>query len=117
MKGVFEFDVSGRKVGFKFGTMALAVAEKKEGKSLKQVFESLSEGKVGVMLMLHLFYGAAVQYADSKKQEVDFSVSDVSDWIDEIGIESATEMISQGFSQYVPKNSPSPAKTGEMIIQ
>lgn len=117
MKGIFEFEVSGQKRGFKFGTMALAIAEEKEGKSLQSIFKSLSEGKASMMLLLHILYGAAVQYATHAKQSVDFTVSDVSDWIEEIGFDAATEMISEGFKQYQPKNSESLAKTGEKIIQ
>src|SRR5687768_3326158 len=110
MKGVFEFEIEGQKRGFKFGMMALAITEQKEGKSLKQIFDLLSEGRAEIMLTLHLFYGAAVQYADSNKMPVNFSVSDVSDWIDDIGLDAATEMLTEGFKQYAPKNSASPAK-------
>ncbi len=119
MQGIFEFEVGEpkKKIGFKFGTMALAVAEKEEGRSLKSILNSLSVGDVNAMLMLNILYGAAVQYADSKKTEKNFTVSDVSDWCEEIGFDKLNIAIAAGLKQYVPKNSESPAKTGEMITQ
>jgi hypothetical protein len=118
MKAIFEFEVGEpkQKIGFKFGTMALGITQRKEGKSLKQILEQLASGKVDTLTLLNILYGAAVQYADSKGKEGDFSVSDVSDWCEEIGFSEMQEVISKGLNQYVPKNSTSPApETGEKI--
>lgn len=116
MKGIFEFEIGEpkRKIGFKFGTMAMGIAEEKEGTSLKVILTAIAHKKVKVMTLLHLMYGAAVQYADHKKIPADFSVSDVSDWIEEIGLEQMQTVITEGLNQYAPKNSQPPVKTGEM---
>lgn len=122
MKGIFEFEIGEPKktIGFKFGTMALGVTQRKEGKSLKVILETLAKGKADALMLVHLLYGAAVQYADSRNIEPDFSVSDVSDWCEEIGFEAMQKVISEGLNQYNPKNSNSPEKkteTGETITQ
>lgn len=121
MRGVFEFDIEvseneKRKIGFKFGTMALGKAEEKEGKSLKQLLDTLKSGKIPTMTLLHLLYGAAFAYAEQRNLPTDFSVSDVSDWCEEIGFDEMQKVIKEGLNQYVPKNSKAPAKTGATEI-
>jgi hypothetical protein len=118
MKGIFEFEVGEPKktVGFKFGMMALGIAEQKNGKSIKEILETMKAGKADILMLLHVMYGAACQYAENKKTPVDFSCDDVSDWIEEIGIEEMQRVLVDGLYQYVPKNSKSPSmKEGEMI--
>jgi hypothetical protein len=115
MKGVFEFELDGKQVGFKLGTMALAIAEEKEGKSLKELLESLTSKDVKTITILNIFYGAAVQYADHKRKPIDFTLSDISDWCEEIGFEKLITVITEGLAQYVPKNLTSLAETGEKI--
>lgn len=110
MKGVFEFQVQDKTVGFKFGILALAIAEEKEGKPLSELLELLTTGKVSTKTLLHLLYGAAVQYAEQKSKAVDFTLSDVSDWCEEIGFENIYPAFRSGLTQYLPKNSKSPSK-------
>jgi hypothetical protein len=134
MKGIFEFEVEGgKKVGFKIGTFGLSVASEKEDCSLDILFRRCgfpyqdgtdSEGnpkfkadKPKLKALLHFFYGAAVHYAEDNDRPVDFKVSTVSNWLDEIGLENLNRMIKDGLNQYVPKNSTSPAKTGEPVLQ
>jgi hypothetical protein len=121
MKGIFEFEVGDPKVkrGFKFGTYALAVASEKNGVSLSALLKKIGIGEVGaevdVMALLHVFYGAAAHYAKHQKQEIDFSESDVSDWIDELGLEEINRFMKEGFNQYSPKNSNSLTENRELI--
>jgi hypothetical protein len=124
MKGIFEFEVGEPKAkrGFKFGTYAFAVACEKDKSTLSQLLKKIGVGEspgasVDVMSLLNLFYGAAVHYAKHKKTEIDFNDSDVSDWIDELGIDQVNRFLVEGFQQYAPKNSNSPKENGEMILQ
>jgi hypothetical protein len=126
MKGIFEFEIGEPKVkrGFKFGTYAFAIACEKDDCPLNVLLQRIGVGadevsinKVNVMTLLRVFYGAAVHYAEHVKQPADFSQSDVSDWVDELGLERINEILTNGLSQYVPKNSNSPTETGEKVIQ
>lgn len=129
-KGIFEFEVNGEKRGLKFGTYGLGVACDKEKCSVdvlyKRIGQPYIEGEgenktvkrdpVNLMALLHLFYGAAVHYAESVKREVDFSASDVSDWLDALGVDRVNEIMTEGLNQYIPKNSKSPAvEKGEAV--
>jgi len=114
MKGVYEFEVSGRKVGFKFGTYALSEACEKDGCSVDVLLRRcgipyVEEGvvkndKINLKSFLHLFWGAAMHYAEDTGLEKDFKVSTVSNWLDEIGVENLNDMMANGLTQYVPKN-------------
>lgn len=111
MRNNFEFDIDGKIRGFRFGTYAIAVAQKQNGaKSIGDLFTKLQVEGGDFITLLDLFYGAAMQYADHKKQKPDFSVSDVSDWLDEIGLEKTMELVRQMLYEYTPKNS-SPQET------
>lgn len=127
MKGIFEFEVEGKKVGFKLGTYALSIACEKEGGCdvdvlLKRCGQPyLKDGKIAcdkpkLKALLHLFYGAAIHYAEDNDITDNIKVSTVSNWLDNIGAEKLNEMITEGFKQpEVPKNSTSLAETREPV--
>jgi hypothetical protein len=126
MKGIFEFEVSGEKRGFKFGTYGLSVACDKEDCAVDELMKRcgipyLKDGKTAqdkpkLRSLLHLFYGAAVHYAEDNNLSTNFKPSTVSNWLDEIGIENVNKMMSQGLTQHVPKNSTSPVtETGVQV--
>lgn len=128
MKGIFEYDVDGVKRGFKFGTYGISIACEKEDCTVDVLYkrcgipylEKDSDGNPVVKYdqpklkaLLHLMYGAAAHYAEDNNLPVNFKVSNVSDWLDILGEEKIKPMLDHGLSQYVPKNSTSPAETGE----
>lgn len=124
MKGIFKIDET---KGFKFGTYAFAIACEQDKCTLSEILKRIGipyevdgikkSDPVNIMSLLNIFYGAAVHYAHSQKHKVDFQPSDVSDWLDELGIEKVNEILLQGLNQYVPKNSNSLEETREKIIQ
>jgi hypothetical protein len=122
-KGVFEFEVGEPKVkrGFKFGTYAFAIACEKDKCILSEILHRIgvgvdpSQARINIMSLLHVFYGAAVHYTVSKKIKQDFDTSDVSDWLDELGLDKVNEILTEGLTQYAPKNSTSLAETGETV--
>ncbi len=123
MKGIFRLKLNdGTEIGFKFGTYAMAIACDKDKCSLSTFFErvglsddkKLKKKEVKLSSLLHLWYGAAVNYYEHINKEVDFTVSHVSDWIDEIGYEKITETYQKALTQYVPKNSQAPETAGQM---
>jgi hypothetical protein len=115
-RGIFEFEVGGVARGFKFGTYALGITEREEGRPVSEILAHLefNSTPLPILTLLNIFYGSAVAYVESKKQKQDFVKSDVSDWLDELGLEKVYEMLMSGLNQYVPKNSKSPAQIGEI---
>ena len=114
MKGIFEFEVDGKKVGFKFGTYALSEACEKENCSVDVLLRRcgipyMVDGKPKadkpkLKALLHLFWGAAIHYAEDNDQPTDFKPSTVSNWLDELGMEKINEMLVGGLTTYSPKN-------------
>jgi hypothetical protein len=125
MKGIFEFEIEGKKRGFKFGTYAFAVACDQDKSVLSDLLKKIGvpyevDGEkradpVNIMSLLNVFYGAAVHYAKHKKQGVDFTPDEVSDWLDELGLEKVNGYLQEGLNQYSPKNSTSLAEKGETV--
>ena len=119
MRGIFEFEIGGKKRGFKFGTYALSVACKKEGCSVDALFRrcgipyrdeagNVKADPIDLQAFINLWYGAAIHFAKSAGQEVDFTEVEVSDWCDELGQERVEAMLLEAIIPYNPKNSTSP---------
>lgn len=129
MKGIFEFEVQGESRGFKFGTYAFSIACEKEGDiDLNTLFKRCGfiykdkDGKAKadpakMKSLLHLFYGAAVHYAEDNDRPTDFKVSTVSNWMDEIGKDKLMDIINKAFFSYEPKNSESLTENRETVSQ
>lgn len=130
MKGIFEFEVNGVKRGFKFGTYGISISCEKEDCTVDELFrrcgmpymakdtngnDVVKADNPKLKSLLHLVYGAAVHYAEDKNISTEFKVSEVSDWLDEIGEEKLKPMLVSGLSQYIPKNWTSLAETGEKV--
>lgn len=128
-QGIFEFEIEGRKIGFKFGTYAFSVACEKEGDiDLTTLFKRCGfiykdkDGKAKAdpakpKSVLNLFYGAAVHYAEDHDQPLNFKVSTVSNWMDKLGEAELMKIITESFFTYEPKNSESLAETRDPALQ
>lgn len=116
MTGVFSFDINGKKRGFKFGTYGYAEACEKENCDLDELLARVGFGQVKrkpkLKAIIHLYYGAAVQYAEDNGQDIDFSVANVAGWLDYLGAERIQQMLLEGIKQPEIKNgSPSLTST------
>jgi hypothetical protein len=109
-KGQFQFEVSGVKRGFKFGTLSNALFCQTEGIKPKDIQDRILNDDA--FIDIDYSYYAALAYCQINKIEVDFSKADVSCWIDEIGVTRLGEMLQEAFKSYLPKNV-NPPTTGE----
>lgn len=107
---MIEVEINGVTRGFKFGTYTFKLINELSGdKSIEDVFELLSNSEKHSMTdrinFLRTFYFACAQhYTLSKKQKVDFDEIEVSDWIDEMGIEKTSDIMAQLLKVYTDKN-------------
>jgi hypothetical protein len=103
VKGTFEFELSdGSKKYFKFGTLASEIFCEEEGiTSFSQMQERLTNP--GPKTAINVALASAKAYYESKNQEIDFNRGDVSDWLDEIGVEKFFEKIYASMSVYKDK--------------
>lgn len=114
-KGVFEFEVEGKKVGFKFGMYAAGISERVAGCSIMELFQRIHGQKLVVkddktvvyeplpglttISLLQYFYGGAVAYTGNEKLAID----EVADMIDEIGVDKAFQAFTESIQTYIPK--------------
>jgi len=107
---MIELEISGQIRGFKFGTYTFKLINELSGdKSIEDVFELLSNSEKHSMTdrinFLRTFYFAcAKHYTLSKKQIVDFDELEVSDWIDEMGIQKTSDIMAELLKVYTDKN-------------
>lgn len=113
-KGVFEREISGKKVGFKFGMYASAISQEQAGVSIYEIFRRISE-QGGDMPILQYFYGGAVAYAEANKLPKP-GMGEVADWIEEIGFDRVMEIYVQSLPKPDnEKNATSPEKPGVSV--
>jgi hypothetical protein len=115
-KGIFEFEIDGQKIGFKFGMYAAAITEKMAGCQIMELFQRIHGSKLvyddkgnitgrellpglGTISLLQYFYGGAVAYTKNDK----LSIDDVADQLDLIGLEKAFVVFSESVQTYLPK--------------
>ncbi len=102
-KGIFEFEVDGKKVGFKFGMYAAAITQKESGSSIIDLFKIMAQGNDGGVALLQYFYGGAVSYATNKKLTIP-TIDEVGDWIEVIGWDESLKVYSESIKTYISKN-------------
>lgn len=111
-RGVHEFTVQGKSVGFKFGQYAVAIACHECKCSASELFKRMGfnggNNESDLLVLLNFFYAAAVNYCESKRMVVDFNAADVSDWIEEIGLDDCKSMLISSLTPISAKNSQAP---------
>src|SRR5690349_6462169 len=106
--GIEEVEINGVKRGFKFGPLAVAIAEREDGCKAGELFKKMSAGDQ--LAFLNMFYGAAVCYCKVQNVKVDFNSNDTADWFYQIGVQRAADIINNGITFYLEKNAKSPEK-------
>lgn len=83
--GEFTIEAKGKKRHLKFGTLCFAMFCEAEGIEFSGMIDRMVKPKP--FSFIHLFHSAAVAHCRINKVEPDFSIEDVSEWIDECGPE------------------------------
>jgi len=104
---IFEFDG----FGFKFGIYSSAITQKVSGRTIGDLFKSMSDEHEVTLALIHYFYGAAVSYNESKGLKNNVTLDSIGDLIEKIGFEKAMEVFRD--SLQLPKNSEAPKETGQ----
>lgn len=106
MRGIFEFEIDGVKRGFYFNFNALGIVEENTGEPIDEIIKQLNDKKKPkVKLLANMFYAGALNYCDFRNIEPDFTIHDVGDWISEVGLVKAAELIKGAINVQTPKNS------------
>jgi hypothetical protein len=110
-KTTVEIDVDGVKRGLKFGMLASGYFCEEEKITLKEMTDRLQEPTPWTAI--NCIYAAAKAYNISNKLPVDFTQTEVADWIDTLGIQPVFEMIYKSMQTYQEKEPEKNVKTLE----
>lgn len=107
MKGIHEFEFEGKTRGFLFNFVTLGILEERENTPIDDIIQRFSKGSKSpkLKLVLSFFHAAAINYADEKGRQIDFTLNDVSEWVQFIGFDKATGLMSNALKSTTPKNS------------
>lgn len=112
--GEFDIEVKGRKRSLKWGTLSFALFCESEGIELNEIKQRLEDPKP--FTQINLIHSAAVAHCRINKKEIDFSIDQVSEWIDEIGEHVLAELIVKAMKARLEKNLKAPVKTGRKKV-
>ena len=108
-----EFEVFGKKRGFKLGTYTFKLINQAAGTTtIEEVFERMKSGSTDFASTF--YFCCAKHYAMSNKTVIDFEEVDVADWLDELGLEKMAEITTELFKVYTSKNVKAP-ETGQVL--
>jgi hypothetical protein len=113
-KGIYEFDVTingeQKKVGFKFNMQAAAETEKLAKMPIIDLFKRIYSNEDTAASLLQYFYGGWYAYNAAHRVKIDsdvnYNLSEVSDIMEEIGLEKCMHIFSDSIQASLPKNSP-----------
>lgn len=102
-----EFEIKGKKHGFKFGTYTFKLINQRAGtKTVNEVFDKL---KAEDQEFVSTFYFCCAEHwAMSNDREIDFREVDVADWLDELGLDKVGELTTEMLKVYMSKNLKAP---------
>src|SRR5262245_50329062 len=87
IKGELNIEISGKQYTFVIGTLALAAAEHRLGKSWLRILNAAGEGEWGVQQILALFHAGLMKHQRRISEE------EAADLIDTIGFQQAQKII------------------------
>jgi len=119
MKKIFEKEIDGVTVGFRFNMLTLGKACEMESCSVDQLYQRLGmtvkDGKqeqpTDLKALVNFFTAAAINYKEGKNEKVDFTSHDVADWLDAMP-DDITEIMSMAFNVPLIKNQTAPQTGG-----
>lgn len=109
--GEFSIKPKSGKRALKFGTLSFALFCEAEGIDLPGISERLQNPRP--FTQLNLIHSAAVAHCRINRTEVDFTLDDVSTWIDDVGEAVLAELILKAVRTHVEKNLKAPAGSGQ----
>lgn len=105
MRGLFEFEIEGKQRGFLINFAAFGIWEEKNNCPLDELLARIGDPKAPkIKLISTLFYAGAVSYCEHYEKEVDFKPADISNWLSELGIDKAGQILKESLSAVTPKN-------------
>jgi hypothetical protein len=118
LRGEYSLTAGGKERHFKLCTLSDNLFCQYEGVKLSEYLERIRNPIA--FTQLNLIYSQAVAYAKINKQPIDFTIEDVSVWIDEVGeggfedkLQAIAKAQIENIDAEIKKNRPAPQVTGQ----
>lgn len=105
-KGLVKLTVDGKERFLKIGTLSSAIFCELEKINVTDIGLRLQAQQP--FTMIHFLYAGASAYCQLSKQEPDFTIADVSEWIDQMGEGELVAHIVASVNTYQGKNAVTP---------
>lgn len=108
-RNTIEIEIDGKKVGFKCGNLAIAIAcREADAPSVGDLMEMMA--KFDLKANLALLYGSYCQFNNVKAPE--FTMGMMSDLSEKITDEQGDALAKKLLERFIPKNVPAPSMSG-----
>lgn len=112
IRNTIEVELNGKTYGFRTGTYAWGLAIRECGAIDNESFvKRLSHGDVTAATAI--FYASYVQYQQWKNLPVELNLVQISEVLEDLGIEKAQPIMDKLLESYKPKNQSPPQTVGE----
>lgn len=82
---MYELKLNNKTINLKWGTWAMREICKDKGITIDQYFELLGANVLDLDTIIKLIYAGYKSACNSEKKPIEYTESDVCDWIDEVG--------------------------------
>lgn len=110
LRGEYTLTIGGKERHFKLCTLSDNLFCQYENIKLSEYVDRINNPIA--FTQVNLIYSQAAAYAKINKQSIDFTVEDVSVWLDEIGEEGFSEQMMKIAKAQIEKNQKAPQETG-----
>ena len=121
---MIEIEVNGEKKGFVFGTNTFRIIRGVTGiQSMEDVMTGLGNIDKKRSQLEHVefindfLWSCAQDYARKMKLSMEFTTADVSDWMDEIGLQETMNIVAELIKSYHEKNLKAPRTAGLSLLK
>jgi hypothetical protein len=111
LRGEYSLTIGGKERHFKLCTLSDSIFCQNEGIKLSEYQNRLLNPHG--FTQLNLIYSQAVAHARIKKEPIDFTIEDVSLWMDEVGEGAFSDKIVAIAEVQLEKNQKAPQETGQ----
>jgi hypothetical protein len=101
---MYKLELKDKTIDLKWGTWAMREFEKDKGIETTQFFEIVGGKILDLDTIIKLIYAGYKSYCNSAKQPIEYTESDVCDWIDELGGIYDTEGQFIEYFKYIVQN-------------
>jgi len=101
---MYKLELNNKTIDLKWGTWAMREFCKDKGITIDQYFELIGNTVLDLDTIVRLIYSGYKSACNSNKKPIEYTESDVCDWLDELGGMFAADGPLMGYFKYIIEN-------------